>query len=148
MSRSIWGIVFKIICSIVCVVFVSKEFTTSFGEAVVVGFFLYSVFSYYFMFIRWNREEKMEEDIKYGGHWEPTSCFGFIIEYLLAPIFVFGLVSSGVMWLVSKILPESMLESAEMILGGIVILIPIISDIRFIVQSFNKIAEEDITNNL
>ena len=125
-----------------------EEMSADFGEAVVTSVFLYSLISYYFMIIRWGHEEKRAEDAKYGGHWEDTSCLGFIFEYFIMPFIILGLFYNGIMWVLDKILPDSMMEGAEIVLAGIAIIIPIITDVKFIIDWAHSLAENDVTNNL
>lgn len=94
---------------------------------------IYSCVSYYAWYIKSNAEDEDGPawyDALMGGFWD------LAFEYLVLPIIVVMLVFGGYTWILGKLLPESMHEGAYMLLIFLLMVVPLIMDLKTIYKYF------------
>lgn len=94
---------------------------------------IYSCVSYYAWYIKSNIDDEDGPawyDDWMGGFW------GLALEYLVIPIIVLILVLGGFVWVLGKVLPESMHEGAYMLFVFLLMVFPLTMDLRTIYKYF------------
>ena len=129
------GIIFRLIVSVAVIMYWFLGAEAPWWEAIMVGMAAYSVISYYGIYLRWNRGEKVHEHAVKGYHWEPVGCLGVIIEYIGIPLGIV-LIPAGIAGAVlSKIFPtETGREIASAVLITPLLFYPIVNDAKRIVE--------------
>lgn len=143
------AIIFKVILSIGLTYFLFRKFTTLSVpglEGVVVKILcfggIYSLVSYYGWYLKSIRDEKTKR-----VHWrdaQPGGFLGILLEYIGIPIIVLVLVFGLYSWILSKVIPESMQESAYMLFSFFLMIVPLIKDLFTIFKSLKT--NEQIKN--
>lgn len=138
MSKKLGGIIVRVILSIVVTCFMANEYDWSVMEAAVLGLGIYSLISYYMIYLKHNREMDDESDRTRGFHYVPVGIIGLFMKYVIVPVLVLCAILCGGTWVVEKILPAAWEKNASLIVNLVLILIPISTDVKTLIDFFQS----------